>query len=189
MAGVGGDSSPDHLACADVFIYADGRGAAEDRRMGVNNEAEAAGGVSGGRCAFNQQRLHPIGQTATAAECGSGSDGVKNGLGGRTGVGFCAGECRQQEAIFFTGTQAIGRVITAAVGCHDRRVQNVIHTKQAADGGGRVGHLRCAQGSWTVSCAAEGLLGLGIGEGGQHVNIENEGTVVSGDNTHAPELS
>ncbi len=96
--------------------------------MGVNNKAETAGRVSSGRCAFNQQRLHPIGQTATAAECNSGNDGVKDGLGGRSGIGFRAGECRQQEAIFFTGTQAIGRVITAAVGCDNRGVQNVIHT-------------------------------------------------------------
>ncbi len=156
--------------------------------MGVNNEADTAGRVSGGRCAFNQQRLHLIGQTATAAECDPGSDGVKDGLGGCTGVGFRAGECCQQQTIFFTGTQAIGRVITAAVGCNDRRVQNVIHTKQAADSGGRVGHLRRTQGGWTVSRAADGFLSLVIGESGQHVNIENEGTVVSGDNTHAPEL-
>ncbi len=127
-AGVSRDSSPHHLACPDVFIHAGCTGTTENRSMGVNNKAETAGRVSSGRCAFNQQRLHPIGQTATAAECDSGSDGVKDGLGGRSGIGFRAGECRQQEAIFFTGTQAIGRVITAAVGCDNRGVQNVIHT-------------------------------------------------------------
>ena len=157
--------------------------------MGINNEADAAGCITGGRCAFNQQRLRAIGQIVSAAKCDSGSDGVQDGLGGRAGVGFCTREGRQQEAIFFTGTQAIGSIKTAAVGSGNRRVQNVIHAKQVADSRCRVGHLGCAQGGGIVRRATEGLLGLGIGERGQHVNIEHKSTVVSGDNTHTPKLS
>ena len=157
--------------------------------MGINNEADAAGGITGGGCALDQQRLRAIGKSVTAAECDSGSDSVQDGLGGRAGVGFCPGESRQQKAIFFTGTQAIGSIKTAAVGSGNRRVQNVIHAKQVADGSGRVGHLGRTQGGRVVRRATDGLLGLGIGERGQHVNIEHKRTVVSGDNTHTPKLS
>ena len=189
MTGVGSNGSPDHLTCPDVLIHTGRRGAAKDRRMGINNEADAAGCITGGRRAFNQQRLRAIGQIVSAAECNSGSDGVQDGLGGRTRIGFSTGEGRQQEAIFFTGTQAIGSIKTAAVGSGNRRVQNIIHAKQVTDGRCRVGHLGCAQGGGIVRRATEGLLGLGIGERGQHVNIEHKSTVVSGDNPHTPKLS
>ena len=54
LTGVGSNGSPDHLTCPDVLIHTGRRGAAKDRRMGINNEADAAGCITGGRRSFNQ---------------------------------------------------------------------------------------------------------------------------------------
>ncbi|CAM4390459.1 hypothetical protein COAQ111491_21230 [Comamonas aquatilis] len=193
--GVHGHSLVDHLTRATVFLDSGSRSActgAEHGCKSIDDTSHAPGRIVlvstwnlAHFGAFDQQVLSLFAYHSRAATCGdAGEYLVQSVLHLTCTVLVGTREGRQQRAISFASAQTIAGVVLTTIGGNDGGVQHIVHAKYLANGTGGLADLPRCQRTGILRRAACCLLSLGVGDGGEYVDIQTQRGVGRGDDTH-----